>query len=135
MYRDELEEVTIQITSLKKKLEEPRESQHLRSAMLDRNTLTSSPNHRKKILAQASVSESGVERSSCGTDDLSLKKPSLYKRKLVQKKWTSMHFIKPVKLCPRLEPRQFLRHRYEIYNLNTIVILETFKFILVTTPV
>ena len=81
MYKDELEEATTQITSLKKKLKQHQESQHLRSVMLDRNTLTSSSIQKKKNLARAS--ESGVERGSSGTDDFPLQKPSSDKRNLV----------------------------------------------------
>jgi len=55
--------------------------------MIDRNDLTSSPIYKKKNQAQASVSESGVERSCYGTDNFSLQKPSPDKRKLVQKKF------------------------------------------------
>jgi hypothetical protein len=48
MYKDELEEATTQITSLKKKLAEHQEVQHLRSFVLDRNTLTSLPNFQEE---------------------------------------------------------------------------------------
>jgi len=85
MDKEELEEATTQIISLKKKLAEHREDRHLRSVMMDRNALTSSPIHKKKNQAQASVSQSGVERSSSRTDDFPLQKPNSYKRKLVQK--------------------------------------------------
>ena len=77
-----MEEATTQITSVKKKLAEKQEAQHLRSVMLDRNTLTSSPIHKKKNVAQGRVTESGVERSCSGTDDFLFQKPSSDKRKL-----------------------------------------------------
>ena len=109
-YKDKLEEATTQFTSWKKKLVEHREAQHLRSVLMDRHALTSSPIHKKKKQSQASVSEFGVERSSNGADDVPLQKPSSDKRKLIQKKQTSVKFIKKVKPFPRLKPRQFLIH-------------------------
>ena len=78
--KDELGEATTQITSLKKKLAEKQEAQHLRSAMLDRNTLTSSPNRKKKNVAQGSVTEFGMERSCSGTDDFPFQKSNSDKR-------------------------------------------------------
>jgi hypothetical protein len=86
MYKDELEEATTQIISLKKQLAEHRESQYLRSVMMDRNTLTPSPIHKKRHQAQASVSESRVEPSSNTSDNVPLQKPSSDIIKLVQKK-------------------------------------------------
>ncbi len=83
MYKDELEEATTQITSLKKKLAEHQEAQHLRSVMLDINNLTSSPIHKKKNVAQGSVTKSGVDRSCSGTGDFPFQKPSSDKKNLV----------------------------------------------------
>ena len=54
--------------------------------MLDKNTLTSSPIHKKKNVAQGSVTKSGVDRSCSGTGDFPFQKPSSDKKKLVQKK-------------------------------------------------
>ena len=65
---------------------EHQEARHIRPVMLDRNNVTSSPIHKKNNLAQASVFESGVKRSSCGTDDFPFQKPSSDKRNLVHKK-------------------------------------------------
>jgi hypothetical protein len=75
-----------QITSFKKKLAEHQEAQHLRSVMLDRNTLTSSPIQNKKVVAQGSATESGVERSCSGTYNFPFQKPRSDNRKCVQKK-------------------------------------------------
>ena len=86
MHMDELEEAITQITSLKKEFAEHRESQHLRSVMLDRHILTSSPIHNKNNVAQGSITESRVERSCNGSDDIPFQIPSSNKRKLVQKK-------------------------------------------------
>ena len=85
MCKDKLEEETSQTRSLKKELAEHREAQKLRSLMIDRNALASSPIHKMKIQKQASVCESRAERSSCGTDDVPLQKRSSNKKKLVQK--------------------------------------------------
>jgi hypothetical protein len=123
MYKDELEETTTQITSLKKELDEHRESHHLRSVMLDRQILTSSPIHKKNNVAQRSITESGVERSCSGTDDFSFKKQGSDKKHLFGKKWTLVQ-CKPVKPCHGLKRRQFLKHRSEKYNLTTIFIVE-----------
>ena len=90
IYKDELEEATTQIISLKKQLAEHREAQNLRSVMMDRNTLTSSPIHKKRHQAQASVSESRVGSSSNVSNNVPLQKPSSDIRKLVQKKKTSV---------------------------------------------
>jgi len=86
MYKDELEEATEQITGLKEKLAEQKEAQHRRSVMLDRNTLTSSPIHKKKNVVQGSVTESEVNRSCSGTGDFPSQKQSSDKKKMVQKK-------------------------------------------------
>jgi hypothetical protein len=86
MYKDALEEARAQITSLKERLAVHREAQHLRSVMINRNALTSSPIHKRKNQVQDNVSESGVERSSYGSDDVPLHTPSSDARKLVQTK-------------------------------------------------
>ena len=86
MYKDELEEANTKITSLKKQIAEHREAQHLRSVMMDRNLLTSSPINKRGQKAQASVSESGMEPRSNISDDVPLQKPTSDIRKLVQKK-------------------------------------------------
>jgi len=75
MYTDELEEATTQITSLKK-LAEHQEAQHLRSVMLDRNTLTSSPIQKKINVAQGRVTESEAKRTCSGIGDFPFQKQS-----------------------------------------------------------
>ena len=81
MYKDDLEEATTQITSLKEKLAEHQEAQHRKSVMLDKNTLTSSPIQKKKSVAQGSVTESGANRRCSGTGDFPFQKQSSNKKK------------------------------------------------------
>jgi hypothetical protein len=90
--------------------------------MLDRNTLTSSPIHKKKNLARGSVTEPGVDRSCSETGDFPFQKPSSDKKKLVQKKkdfgavQQASQDVPPVETSsiPQTHVRN-LQHKYNIF--------------------